>query len=406
MFLTKLKIVSAAFLVVALAATGVGLVGRPLLADSRPAPGRQKQRPAEPTREGRPATPTPEVRGILKSVDADKGTITVSLNPREEGNEQSFTLAKTVEVGINTGLGRRGGVYHEAKLSELAPGALVLLQLSADQKVVECVLAEGPTVQGLIKSVDAGKGTITLTGGVSRGDSGVEKTFNVAKDAEIALDDGRGKAFSIKEARLADLPPGAVATLKLSADGKQVRAILTEGPRVQGTVKAVDAAKGQITLTIRVVPPTREQEATSEDRTYLVAPSAEVVLDDGKPRRFPVSKQSKLAAVPAGAVAMLTLTPDQSQAVQLRAEGPAVSGLLKAVDAKQNTITVTLRPGRGDDPGDEKTYAVAPDARVLIEGKEGKLADLKPEENGPPVAMKLSLDQKAVQSITVGGGRR
>jgi RNA polymerase sigma factor (sigma-70 family) len=407
MFLTKLKIASAVVLVVALVATGVGLVGPSLLADPGPAPARQKQRPAEPTRDGRPATPAPEVRGLLKSVDADKGTITVSLNPREEGSEKSFTLAKNAEVGINTGLGRRGGVYHEGKLSDLAPGALVLLQLSADQKVVECVLAEGPTVQGLIKSVDAGKGTITLTGAVSRRDSGDdEKTFNVAKDAEIALDDGRGKAFSIKEARLADLPPGAVATLKLSADGKQVRAILTEGPTVQGTVKAVDAAKGQLTLTTRVAPPTREREATSEERTYTVAPAAEVLLDDGKPRRFPVSKQSKLADVPAGAVAMLKLTPDQSQAVLLRAEGPGVYGLLKAVDPKKNTITVTLRPARGDDPGEEKTFAVAADARLLIEGKEGKLADLKPEENGPPVALKLSLDQKTVQSITVGGGRR
>jgi RNA polymerase sigma factor (sigma-70 family) len=404
MFLTKLKIALAVVLVLTLAATGVGLVGRPLLADSRPAPARQQQRPPQPARDGRTATPTPEVRGILKTVDAGKGTITIALNTRDEANEKSFALAKNVEVGISAGLGRRAAAFQEGKLADLAPGAHVVLQLSADQKVVECVLAEGPTVQGVIKSTDAGKGTITLALPQSRRDEGPEeKTFSVGKDAEVAVDDGRGKSFSIKEARLADLPLGAVATLRLSADLKQVRNILAEGPTVQGTVKGVDAAKGQITLTRPAQ--SRERDAAPEEHTYLVAPGAEVLLDDGKVRRFPLSKQSKLADVPAGAAAMLKLAPDQSQAVLLRAEGPSVYGLLKAVDPKQSTITVTLRPARGDDAGEEKTYAVAADARVLVEGKEGKLADLKPKENGPPVALKLSLDQKAVQSISVGGRR-
>jgi RNA polymerase sigma factor (sigma-70 family) len=397
MFLTKLKIALAAVLVVALAATGVGLVGRPLLADPPPAPARQ-QRPAEP---GRAAAP-PEVRGILKEVDAEKGTITLALNPREEGSEKSFTLAKNVEVGVNTAAGRRVGAFREGKLADVAPGAHVLLLLSADQKVVECVLAEGPGVQGVIKSVDAGKGTITLTVPVSRRDTGDdEKTFRVAGDADIGVDDGRGKSSSVKEARLADLPVGAVATLRLSADLKQVRDILVEGPTVQGTVKAVDAARGRVTLETR--PALRGEDA--EEHTYLVAAAADVQFDDGKPRRFALIKQGKLADVPVGAAAVLKLSPDRAQAVLLRAEGPTVAGLLKAVDPTQNTITVTLLTDVGDDTAKEKTYTVAAEARVVIDGKEGKLADLKPEENGPRVALKLSLDQKVVQGITVGGRR-
>ena len=43
--------------------------------------------------------------------------------------------------------------------------------------------------------------------------------------------------------------------------------------------------------------------------------------------------------------------------------------------------------------------------QVLIRKDEG--IDVKVDENGPAVSLKLSLDQKAVQSITVGGvGRR
>lgn len=71
--------------------------------------------------------------------------------------------------------------------------------------------------------------------------------------------------------------------------------------------------------------------------------------------------------------------------------------MLKAVDAAKGTITVATRQ-RGAEP-EEKTYPVAKGARVIVEGKPGKLDDLKPGENGPFVQLRLSLDQKSVQSI-------
>ena len=55
--------------------------------------------------------------------------------------------------------------------------------------------------------------------------------------------------FSLKEVKLADLPAGALVTLKLSTDLKEAQNIIAEGPAVQGTVKAVDAGKRTITLT-------------------------------------------------------------------------------------------------------------------------------------------------------------
>jgi RNA polymerase sigma factor (sigma-70 family) len=408
MFLTKLKLVTAVALVMALAAGGAGLLTPASQAGARPAQAEREKRPAASApaqRDGR--TGPSEVRGIIKALDADKRTITLSLRQarRDESadEEKTFTLAKGVEVGIGTTFNRRGGAYREGKLADLAPGAAAVLQMSADEKAVECILAEGPTVRGLIKSVDAGKGTLTVTARQGRRDEGdEEKTYAVAKDAEIGLDDGRGRTFSLKEAKLADLPAGAVVTLRLSADLKQAQSVVAEGPTVQGAVKAVDAGKRQITLST----PAQGRGEAEGEQTYVVAAGAEVLLDDGKPRRFLFSKEGKLAELPAGAVATLKLSPDQREVTSVRAEGPGVYGLLKAADAAKNRITVALRAPRGDDPGEEKTFAVAPDARVLIDGKEGKLADLKVDDNGPPVGLKLSLDQKVAQTITVGGGRR
>ena len=85
---------------------------------------------------------------------------------------------------------------------------------------------------------------------------------------------------------------------------------------------------------------------------------------------------------------------------------PGVFDIVKTVDSAKNTVTLILRPGRGDTPAEEKTYNVAKDARIVLEGKEGKLADLKAGDDGAQVWMKLSLDQKAVQSINVAAPRR
>jgi RNA polymerase sigma factor (sigma-70 family) len=405
MLLTKLKISTALVVVAALVLTGAAWLSQPSLADSRPTQRTQDTRRPDTGRAETRSAPPAEVRGIVKAVDADKGTITLTLrfDRREESaEEKTFTLAKNAEVAISSGMGRRGGAYREGKLADLAPGAAAVLYLSADQKAVEAVLAEGPTVRGLIKAVDGGKNTVTIDLHAGRGgEGGDEKTYPVSKKAEVAVDDGRGKMFSIKEAKVADLRVGAVVTARLSVDSKELVNLVAEGPTVYGAVKSVDAGKNQITLT---TPPTRRGE-DAQEQTYTLAAGAELLFDDGKPRRFAL-KEGKLADLPAGAVAMLKLSPDQKEVVSVRAEGPTVSGLFKVADAKKNTITLILRPARGDTPEEDKTFPVAPDARITVDGKESKLADLKADDNGPPVGLKLSLDQKVVQSITIGGGRR
>lgn len=333
----------------------------------------------------------PEVRGMVKSVAA--GSITVTIGEgREPAAEKSFALAKDAEVAIGLASGR-SGYFKEGKLADVSAGTRVSLTLSPDQKTVVSLLAEGPMVRGQIKAVDATKNTLTISQSAGREAAAEEKMYNVATDAEIAADDGRGRRFSIKEVRLGELTQGAIVTAWLSLDRSTVQAMMAEGPSLFGTIKAIDAGKKTITVVVRQP---RGDDA-AEEKTMVLASDAVVLLDDGRGRRLSV-KECKLGDVPVGTAAVVRLSVDQTLATQLRAEGPMLFGMLKAVDPGKGSLTIAIPRGRGDAP-DEKTLPVAKDARISIEGKESRLGDLKATDDGPFIQLRLSLDQKTIQSV-------
>ena len=78
----------------------------------------------------------------------------------------------------------------------------------------------------------------------------------------------------------------------------------------------------------------------------------------------------------------------------MNARGPQIGNFGGAVvvliDAANNTITIDIN-GEG-----EKTFAVARDARISIDGKPGKLAQVPNEAS---VVLDLSLDQKFVRGL-------
>ncbi|MBI1830364.1 MAG: hypothetical protein HYR84_02800 [Planctomycetes bacterium] len=329
-------------------------------------------------------------RGVVKTVEATSITVAVGGGRETPAVEKTFTLAKNVEVCV--GGFQFGGLFKEIKLADIPPGTTVGLGLSADQKTVESIIAEEPMVRGILKGIDAKKGTVTVATFMGREEGGESATYQIAGDAEIGLDDGRGRRTSVKEAKLDELGEGANVMVRLSLDKKQVRAIFTEGAMVVGVVKTVDAKKRLVTVIIR---PARGDEA-GEERTLAIAKDATVLTDDGKGRRLSL-KQAKLDDVPIGAMVMAKLSVDQSFVMMLRAEGPAMMGMLKAIDADKRTITIAIPRGRND--VEEKTLSVAKDARVTFDGKETKLGDLKPGENGPFVQVRLTLNQQAVQAV-------
>lgn len=360
---------------------------------------------ARPTQSQDRGPARPEIRGVVKAIDVGGGSITVSFFEGRQATaptEKSYPISKNVEVvvGNATGGGRTAFVAKEGKLADLTAGAAVTLSLSSDQAVVEAIVAEGPQVRGVLKSVDAVKNTISVSLATATRDQATEdKSYALAPDVEVAVDDGRGRRFSIKEGRVADLAAGAMVTMRLSLDQKQVLELQAEGPNLFGVIKSVNASQNSLTVTL---PPSRGADSTSE-RSLELASNAIVLLDDGKGRRLSI-KEGKLSDLPVGTTVILRLSADQRFVGMLRAEGPNLPGQIKSVDAANGTVTVLSRVARGENP-EEKTYPVAKDARIVIDGNEVKLADLKGDDNGRFVMLRLSLDQKSVQSIMAVQGR-
>jgi hypothetical protein len=225
--------------------------------------------------------------------------------------------------------------------------------------------------------VDGTKNTITVTIS-TKGEPDVDRTFPVAKTAQVFIEDGKPKDKSkpVEARKVADLPLGAQVTLRLSPDQQSVVAIRAEGANVHGTVKAVDAAKSTLTL----------HDKVQGEKTYRVMKDAAVFLD-GK------GEVKKLADVPVGAEVDLKLLADQKAVREIHARGPSVSGRVVG-NAGNDSITLGHKEG-------EKTFAVAKDVRILLEEKTaGKLTDLI---DGVVAQLQLSADQATVLEVRAEG---
>jgi hypothetical protein len=123
MLLTKLQIAAAVVCAAILGITGTSIFSQNALAQREKAVAvAQRERPAA---DGRPQRM--EIRGMLRSIDASKNTITVlvfEVRPveRREPEEKTFAVAKDVEVGVAVSDGRNRGFLREVKLSDLTPG--------------------------------------------------------------------------------------------------------------------------------------------------------------------------------------------------------------------------------------------------------------------------------------------
>src|SRR5207244_3698377 len=151
-----------------------------------------------------------------------------------------------------------------------------------------------------------------------------------------------------------------------AADQQTVCSIGAEGPHLGGCggspVKAVDVERRTITFDDKAI-------AEVAGKTFAVGKDANIVID-GKP--------GNLAGVPAGAYINVTLAVDQQTVGTIHAQGPPVQcdcggSPVKAVDAERRTITFDDK-ARAEVAG--KTFTVASDALIVIDGKPGRLADL------------------------------
>ncbi len=303
MLLTKLKIATAVLLTVAVLTAGAAAFTQQ--ARSR----KSTNQAGSQTNTG--ITQNSVVSGVVKTVDADKDTLTVS-----HQGDKTFTVAKDATIVIN---GRPGN------LTNLPIKAFVTLGLLADQKTAQSIEAVGPNVGGVLKAVHAANNTITFENKEPDGSIRL-RTFSVTKTAMIQID-GR-------PSKLADVPVGAGISLSWFVDQKTARNLLANGRAFFGVmVKAVDAAKSTITFDDNGAP------AELAGKTLPVAKTAMIQID-GK-------NNSKLAGIPAGAIVHPALSADGKSVLLLTAEGRAFMGVqVKSVDAVKKTITFKDLPRR------------------------------------------------------------
>jgi hypothetical protein len=164
--------------------------------------------------------------GVIKSLDATKRSLTLVVRPArgdDAGEERIVTVAKEAIVLIDDGKGRRLSLK-DAKLADMPIGFAVMVKMAVDQSFVMMIKAEGPSLFGLLKSVDADKRTITIAIPKGRDDAD-EKTIPLAKDARVTLEGN--------DAKLADLKVGEngpLIQLRLSLDQKTAQTVSARQP--------------------------------------------------------------------------------------------------------------------------------------------------------------------------------
>jgi hypothetical protein len=160
-------------------------------------------------------------------------------------------------------------------------------------------------------------------------------------------------------------------------------------PVFSGTVKSVDAAAGAVTITA-----TKGDQKV--ERTFAVAKNVKVAID---------GKEAKLADLKAGTRVSVKLGEDRSTAVAIATENAnpdvkkaaGASGTLKSVDAAKGTITIAATKR---DASIDRTYTIAKNVKVVVDGSEGTLADLK---NGFHVNVKLGDDKTTAVAVGCEG---
>jgi RNA polymerase sigma factor (sigma-70 family) len=246
----------------------------------------------------------PSVLAVVRGVDYHKHTLTAVSGNKKDSKEKTYELAKDVRVVLNDGL-TKDDKGKAGSLTDLAPGATAELQLTPDGKTVSAIIVRPWSLHGGVQSVDAAKRTITVT---SKGEkAAVEKTFTLAKEARVLLNDGLTKGGKDQEGKLADLTEGTPVTVRVSAvDPKTVLEVRPQGRSLHGELKGVDAGSNQITVTIK-------EDAAVVDKEIALLKDAHITIEDGKNTR-----EAKLSDLATGSRVVVQLSViDPAKAVRV-----------------------------------------------------------------------------------------
>jgi RNA polymerase sigma factor (sigma-70 family) len=314
---------------------------------------------------------------LLKSTvaAAATGTLPVHVVALAEGVVRAMMLSKlkiaTLVLLVLGFLGTATGLLTAPALSGKPSdaGAKGLPAFVAGQKEKK---EQGPIVRGVVKSADAGKKTITIAVRVDKTSKKTEdKTFSVAAEAKVTLEETFTKKEEPPVGSLADLSAGTGATLQLDVEGKKVVAISARGPGLHGRVKSVDQAKNTITVTSK-----------PGEHTVVIVKEAKIIKDDGLGKKGDTPKEGTLADLTEGTPVLIQLSVNRKKALGVHIQGQSLNGTLKAYDAGNKALTVTVKE---DAQLVDKELKLAENARI----------DGNPMQ-GDRVAVTLSVHDKDV----------
>jgi hypothetical protein len=397
--MTKVKIAAAVLLTVTVLGLGTGYVSQQVIAaDTSAATTPTKVASPEyftafEQRERKPEAP--RVIGIVQSVDATKKTINV-LTGRANPEGMTYEVAKDAKIALREGRETKG-----IELGDIKAKARVTLFLDDAKKIVRGIevvaegerggerRADGGTVVGILKALDAKKNTLTLQFGSRDPNSVKETTYELAKDCKVVVRQGR----AAKEAKLADLELNKPVQLRLDENKKLVQAIEVHiSTQVRGLLSEVDHNKRTITIEVG-----GGREVAGEKQTFDLTKEFKVFLHlgplavrEGGRDGAPLGKEIKLADVPVTTTFVMVQLDDAKKIGQhLHVQAPTMRTPLKTVDAAKAVITVS-------DRREDKELPVAKDATIMVNGKAGKLADLTA---GADAIVVLSLDRAQIVGV-------
>jgi hypothetical protein len=268
MFLSRWNLICTLLLLTALTGLGTSLVALPALAE--------KPEPIKVAKD-QPNKTKPEAgmrwTGTIVAVDAGKRTITLRV-PSDTGKKEfidkTLPLAADVRIELVHGLLKES---RAGKLEDLSEGRPASAALSADGKSIVSLQAQGGSLTGRVKAIDAGKNTITVS---LKGPNGLEeRTVELVKEGKVYIDTGSGKKEPPPEGKLSELAEGDPVNVQLSGYDRKlaVRIARMAGPALQGTLKGIDL--GNRTLTLQV-----KEDGGKVEKTLTLAKDAKV--DGGK----------------------------------------------------------------------------------------------------------------------------
>jgi RNA polymerase sigma factor (sigma-70 family) len=246
---------------------------------------------------------------------------------------------------------------------------------------------QGASVHGVVAALDTDKKIITLHVHVEGEKRTEEKSFPVAADAQILLEDVviKDKNQPLPKGTLADLSEGTWVAAELSADGKSITGIHARGPSVFGTIKAVNAATPAITILARELKGSGKENKTTVQLSLDVDKDAKVFIDDGLGNKKEPPKEGKLSDLAEDTRVVVQLSVDRKTALGIRAQGATLNGTVAGYDAGNRTLTVTVKEDAGVV---DKTLTLAKEAKV-----DGNVVQ------GARVAVQLSFADKTVATV-------